>query len=148
LPEDFRSDIYSLGGTLFHAMAGRPPYEAENGSLVALKQLKSRSVSLQTFAPDISNETAYVINRMMSKKPEDRYQSYDDLIDHLSFALGKAKETQLTPSKKASAQLRNLDVESKEMRWVALLFPIAVGLGLLVFALLYFFTNIFKAPYS
>ena len=82
----------------------------------------------------------------MSKKPEDRYQSYDDLIDHLSFALGKAKETQLAPSKKASGQLRNLDVESKEMRWVALLFPMAVGLGLLVFALLYFFTNIFKAP--
>lgn len=146
LPEDFRSDIYSLGGTLFHAMAGRPPYEAENGSLVALKQLKSRSVSLQAFAPDISNETAYVINRMMSKKPEDRYQSYDDLIDHLSFALGKAKETQLVPAKKASSELRNLDVESKAMRWVALLFPIAVGLGLLVFALLYFFTSIFKAP--
>mgnify|MGYP003576860938 CR=1 FL=1 len=35
-PEDFRSDMYSLGGTLFHALAGRPPLEAETASLVAL----------------------------------------------------------------------------------------------------------------
>lgn len=144
LPEDFRSDIYSLGGTLFHAMAGRPPYEAESGSLVALKQLKSRPVSLQAFASDISNETAYVINRMMAKKPEDRYASYDDLIDHLSFALGKAKEAQLNPSAKNSTHLRKLEVESKGMRWIALLFPLAVVLGLLVFAYLFFFTTTFK----
>jgi serine/threonine protein kinase len=144
LPEDFRSDIYSLGGTLFHAMAGRPPYEAENSSLVALKQLKSRPVSLQAFASDISNETAYVINRMMSKKPENRYQSYDDLIDHLSFALGKAKEAHLSPSARKSTHLRKLEVESKGMRWLALLFPLAVVLGMLVFAYLYFFTTTFK----
>lgn len=144
LPEDFRSDIYSLGGTLFHAMAGRPPYEADNASLVALKQLKSRPVSLQTFAPDVCNETAYVVNRMMAKKPESRYQSYDDLIEHLSFALAKAKEAFENPSASKPTDLRELQVESKEMRWVALLFPLAVVFGLLVFAFLYFFTTIFK----
>jgi hypothetical protein len=37
---------------------------------VALKQLKSRPVSLQAFAPEVSNETAYVINRMMAKNPD------------------------------------------------------------------------------
>ena len=36
-PEDFRSDMYSLGGTLFHAIAGRPPFEADTASMVALK---------------------------------------------------------------------------------------------------------------
>ncbi|MDD5351491.1 MAG: serine/threonine-protein kinase, partial [Chthoniobacteraceae bacterium] len=85
-PEDFRSDIYSLGGTLFHALAGRPPFEAENASLVALKHLKSQVVSLQAFAPDVSSPTAYVINRMQARKPEDRYASYDELIEHLEYA--------------------------------------------------------------
>ena len=85
-PEDFRSDIYSLGGTLFHALAGRPPFEAENASLVALKHLKSQAVSLQAFAPDISSPTAYVINRTLAKDPEDRYQSYDELVEHLEYA--------------------------------------------------------------
>jgi hypothetical protein len=85
-PEDFRSDIYSLGGTLFHAVAGRPPFEAESASLVALKHLKSRAVSLQAFAPDVSSETAYVINRMLHKDPAQRYASYGELIDHLKYA--------------------------------------------------------------
>ncbi|MCX6961350.1 MAG: serine/threonine-protein kinase, partial [Verrucomicrobia bacterium] len=144
LPEDFRSDIYSLGGTLFHAMAGRPPYEADNASLVALKQLKSRPVSLQAFAPDVCNETAYVINRMMSKMPSKRYQSYDELIEHLRFALSKANEALANPTAARTSELRSLEVEAKEMRWINLVFPVVVILGLLVFAYLYFFTTTFK----
>ncbi|EDY18612.1 serine/threonine protein kinase [Chthoniobacter flavus Ellin428] len=88
-PEDFRSDIYSLGGTLFHALAGRPPFEAENASLVALKHLKSQAVSLQAFAPQVSSNTNYVINRTLNKDPEKRYQSYDELIEHLEYALNE-----------------------------------------------------------
>jgi serine/threonine protein kinase len=97
LPEDFRSDIYSLGGTLFHALAGRPPYEAETASMVALKQLKSQPISLQAFAPDISSETAYVINRMLAKDPQDRYASYRELCDHLSYARHKLIERSQKP---------------------------------------------------
>ena len=91
-PEDFRSDIYSLGGTLFHAIAGRPPFEAESASLVALKQIKSQPVSLEAFAPDVTPETAYVINRMLEKDPDDRYASYAELIEHLEFARAKVLE--------------------------------------------------------
>lgn len=86
-PEDFRSDMYSLGGTLFHALAGRPPFEAENASLVALKHLKSQQVSLQSFAPWVSNSTAHIINRMLNKDPEQRFQSYDELIESFDYAL-------------------------------------------------------------
>jgi len=96
-PEDFRSDMYSLGGTLFHALAGRPPYEAESASMVALKQLKSQPVSLEAFAPDVSSETAYVINRMMAKNPDDRYASYAELVGHLSYAREKLLERARKP---------------------------------------------------
>ena len=98
-PEDFRSDIYSLGGTLFHALAGRPPYEAEKASTVALKQLMSQPVSLQAFAPDVSSETAYVINRMLAKNPDQRYASYPELVEHLSYARGKLLERGRQPQK-------------------------------------------------
>jgi hypothetical protein len=91
-PEDFRSDMYSLGGTLFHAIAGRPPFEADTASMVALKHLKSRAVSLQAFAPDVSSATAYVINRMLHKDPEQRYQSYAELIEHLEYARAQLLE--------------------------------------------------------
>ena len=97
--EDFRSDIYSLGGTLFHALAGRPPYEAERASAVAFKQLMSQPVSLQAFAPDVSSETAYVINRMLAKNPDQRYASYSELIEHLSYARGKLLERSRHPQR-------------------------------------------------
>lgn len=91
-PEDMRSDIYSLGATLFHAIAGRPPFEAESASLVALKQVKNQPVSLEAFAPDVTPETAYVINRTLEKRPEDRYASYAELIEHMEFARAKVIE--------------------------------------------------------
>jgi eukaryotic-like serine/threonine-protein kinase len=98
-PEDFRSDMYSLGGTLFHALAGRPPYDADTASTVALKQLMSQPVSLQTFAPDVSSETAYVINRMLAKNPDERYASYSELVEHLSYARTKLIERSRQPPK-------------------------------------------------
>lgn len=90
--EDFRSDIYSLGGTLFHAISGRPPFEAASASLVALKHVKSQNASLQAFAPNVSNETAYVVNRMLNKDPDQRYQGYDELIEHLQYARARLLE--------------------------------------------------------
>jgi hypothetical protein len=116
-PEDFRSDIYSLGGTLFHALAGRPPFEAENASMVALKHLKSQAVSLQAFAPHISSNTAYVINRTLAKDPEQRYQSYDELIEHLEYA-----RTELQASGGKPQQARRVVLQTEEdkqtMGWV------------------------------
>jgi serine/threonine protein kinase len=98
-PEDFRSDMYSLGGTLFHALAGRPPYDADTASTVALKQLMSQPVSLQAFAPDVSSETAYVINRMLAKNPDERYASYSELVEHLSYARSKVVDRSRRPHK-------------------------------------------------
>jgi hypothetical protein len=98
-PEDHRSDIYSLGGTLFHAIAGRPPFEAESASMVALKHLKSQAVSLQAFAPEVSNATAYVINRMLHKDPEERYETYDELIEHLNYARAEVLAAAAAPAR-------------------------------------------------
>ena len=84
--EDFRSDIYSLGAALFHAIAGRPPFEAEDASQVALKHLRTQAVSIQTFAPGVSNATAYVINRTLSKNRDDRPASYNEFIKQLQYA--------------------------------------------------------------
>lgn len=95
-PEDFRSDIYSLGASLYHAIAGRPCFEGETTSLTALRQLKSKPVNLEAVVPGVSSATAYVINRSLCVDPKDRHQSYEELIEHLSYArtklLGKGTE--------------------------------------------------------
>ncbi len=137
-PEDFRSDIYSLGGTLFHAIAGRPPFEAENAGLVALKQLKSQRVSLEAFAPDVAPETAYVVNRMLEKNPDDRYASYGELIEDLEFARAKVLEQAGRP---AGAKREVVAVETSRSKLYVSLITVAVAGVVLAAGLLMFFTS-------
>lgn len=143
-PEDFRSDIYSLGGTLFHAIAGRPPFEAQNATLVALKHLKSQAVSLQAFAPNVSSETAYVVNRMLAKEPEDRYESYTECLAHLRYALDQWRER----STKPRAQRERAAMENKQTQTASGWLTVAVLALLLVggIAAFVFRDKIFSAP--
>jgi serine/threonine protein kinase len=85
-PEDIRSDIYSLGATLFHAVAGKPPIEATTNSARELRELKQHPSDLQAIAPDVSAPTARVLQRMIGPDPTQRFSSYDDLLTELDAA--------------------------------------------------------------
>jgi eukaryotic-like serine/threonine-protein kinase len=85
-PEDFRSDIYSLGATLFHAVAGKAPIEGDTNSAAALLDLKKRPLALRAVAPDLSEATASVIQRMIEPNPAQRFSSYDELLSELEEA--------------------------------------------------------------
>ncbi|MEP6685986.1 MAG: protein kinase [Verrucomicrobiota bacterium] len=100
-PEDFRSDIYSLGATLFQALAGRPPIEGETNSASALRELKNQPLVLAEVAPDISDETSRTIMRMLAPNPAQRFSSYQELIK----ALQRAKQA-LHPSEQGPATSR------------------------------------------
>lgn len=134
MPEDFRSDMYSLGGTLFHALAGRPPFEAQDASHVALKHLKSQPMSIQTFAPWVSNATAFIINRTLHKDPNERFQSYDELIENLQYA----QEALLKEGNSQQAKSRVVVEDDKEQQawgWVTLVALGIAVLGILVAAI-------------
>jgi serine/threonine protein kinase len=134
--EDFRSDIYSLGGTLFHALAGRPPYEAEAASTVALKQLMSQPVSIQTFAPEVSSETAYVINRMLAKDPGERYSSYSELIKHLSYARDKLHARNRQPQKSKQRIVVETQASKNLAGFLSLgLLAIVAAAGIMIYSL-------------
>ena len=132
--EDFRSDIYSLGATLFHAVAGRPPFEAEDASQVALKHLRTKAVSIQTFAPGVSNATAYVINRTLAKSRDQRPASYDEFIQQLQYARDEvlARGGQGRSSAPKSRVVLDDAASKKAMNWLTMtIFVILVaGLGI------------------
>src|SRR6266403_2168933 len=88
-PEDFRSDIYSLGATLFHALAGRAPIEGDTNSASELLALKQQPHLLSVVAPNVSPETARVLQRMIAPNPEQRFSSYDELVTELERAYEK-----------------------------------------------------------
>src|SRR6201984_2622714 len=79
-PEDFRTDIYSLGATLFHALAGRPPFDGETMSAAELRALKNNPLKLADVAPEVSRPTAAAIARMIAPNPGLRFASHDALI--------------------------------------------------------------------
>jgi len=84
--EDFRSDMYSLGVTLYHALAGRPPFDASTAELVATKHLTATPLPLKTYAPRISEQTAYAVMRSMARHPDQRYSNYHEMIEQLQDA--------------------------------------------------------------
>jgi serine/threonine protein kinase len=83
---DFRSDIYSLGATLFHAIAGKAPIEGDTKSAVALRELKNRPLDLRKIVPEVSEATARVFHRMLAPEPAQRFSSYDELVAELEGA--------------------------------------------------------------
>ncbi len=107
--EDFRSDMYSLGATLFHAAAGRPTFEVETASMTQLKKLKSQHVSIQTFVPELSRNTAHVIDKMLNRFPARRFTSYEDLIENLQYSrdelLASVNARETTRKKESTAWL-------------------------------------------
>jgi hypothetical protein len=120
-PEDFRSDMYSLGATLFHAISGRAPIEAETNSATALRDLKNRPLDLRTIAPEVSEETANVFQRMIAPEPLKRYGSYDELVAALEAAYAS-----LTGKEYLLAERKS------KMPWiigVAVLMVALIGLG-------------------
>jgi eukaryotic-like serine/threonine-protein kinase len=85
-PEDLRSDIYSLGATLFHAVAGKPPIDSSTNSATELRELKLHPLELRAIAPDVSGLTACVLQRMIAPDPKERFSLYDELLAKLDEA--------------------------------------------------------------
>ena len=85
-PEDFRGDIYSLGATLFHAVAGKAPIEGNTNVAAELLDLKKQPLDVRAVAPQVSEGTASVFQRMIAFDREQRFSSYDELVAELEQA--------------------------------------------------------------
>ena len=78
-PLDGRSDVYSLGVTLFFLLAGRPPFQADSSIAMAIMHLHETPPSLYALRPDISPHIDYVIGKALAKAPDSRFQSAGEL---------------------------------------------------------------------
>ena len=72
---DIRSDIYSLGCTLFFMLAGRPPFLEGNVVQKLLAHQSTLPPDIRELRPDVPNTIATVIGMMLAKRPEDRFQT-------------------------------------------------------------------------
>jgi serine/threonine protein kinase len=81
---DRRGDLYSLGGTFYFLLTGRPPFPAGSPIEKILKHQLDPPPPLQAARPDVPDELAWIVARLMAKKPADRFQSARELAAALA----------------------------------------------------------------
>ncbi|MBI1313377.1 protein kinase [bacterium] len=83
---DCRSDIYSLGATWFHMLCGRPPFHEGDLLNKITAHAQNEPPDPRDLNPDVPDAIAAIIFRMLEKKPQDRYQTPQELLDDLNNA--------------------------------------------------------------
>ena len=84
---DFRSDIYSLGITLYETVAGAPPFDGDSAGIVITKHLSDPMPSIRSLRPNCSAEVERIVMRMTDKNPDKRYGSVKALISDIESAI-------------------------------------------------------------
>ncbi|MDR2440047.1 MAG: serine/threonine protein kinase [Planctomycetaceae bacterium] len=152
---DHRSDLYSLGITSYHALAGRPPFRGETALSVALQHVNQQPEPLEKLRPDIPPPLARIVHRMIEKQPEKRFRSFYDvqlelrelytvylndteastrLSDWDRFFIGRIDQQLLATTEKLQQVLQRGNQLKKQQHhfrfWGLLIFPAVFLIGL------------------
>ncbi|HYG78076.1 MAG TPA: SUMF1/EgtB/PvdO family nonheme iron enzyme [Planctomycetota bacterium] len=104
---DGRTDIYSLGATLYHLLTGQTPFDGSSPALIMMKHLTEELPNPQDVREGIPDSVVVVLQKMMAKDPADRYASCAELIADLELVLsGKMPSSPVLAIGKSSIAMR------------------------------------------
>ena len=89
---DEKSDIYSMGITLFEMLTGRVPFNGETTVAIAIKHIQEEMPSPKEFVPEIPSSVASIVLKCCQKSPDRRYQNMAELIADLKQSLINPEE--------------------------------------------------------
>jgi serine/threonine-protein kinase len=108
---DHRTDIYALGLILYHALAGAPPFLAEGFGEMVMLHMTMPPPSLRSKNPDVPAAVEALVLRALAKKPEERFQSMEELARALGGHPGRAVSAPLSASGEHSGQAPTVRLE-------------------------------------
>jgi len=97
---DYRSDIYSLGATLYHAIAGVPPFDGVDATAVVKARFDGPPKALRDIRGNVPDEVEAMIARMLEVEPQMRFPTYGSLLGDMRRYLSKAGPIQMGGSSK------------------------------------------------
>ena len=86
---DGRSDLFSLGCTLYHLVSGKVPYPGESPIDRLGRRITGRPVPIQQARADVPASMARILDRLMATRPQDRFQSGEEVADAFQSLLRK-----------------------------------------------------------
>ena len=101
---DIRSDLYSLGVVFFELISGRRPFENESATAIQIAHLSSPAPSLLSLDPSLPAGCDDMVQKLLAKQPEDRYQSTAELLQDLTAHGAKSGAGSLRPKINVSLQ--------------------------------------------
>jgi serine/threonine protein kinase len=121
---DIRSDIYSLGCTLFFLLSGQPPFPGGSVLQKLLQHQSEEPPNIRSIRPDVPENVARIMRRMMAKSPRQRYQSPEELIQAIRNVMGiPGPVVSLARDKEAGAGTRKRMPLQQHLPWLV---PVAI----------------------
>jgi serine/threonine protein kinase len=77
---DARSDLYSLGATIYHLLAGRPPFDGPTPLAVAMAHINQPATPIAALRPDLPAGFCRIVDTLLAKQPAERFASPTDLL--------------------------------------------------------------------